>query len=418
MPNIDLQPDFGENLRARRLAVHLSESELAAKAGLTYRTVRELETGRRRRVMERTLLALAAALDVTAEDLAGVIEPAPRRRPPLRVFALIALVAAAAGLFSLTHYARTRAELDVDTFKLTANDAVLGLPLWELHSTSSFRFCGTSRWDPAQVIAGLGAEAPGGGRLFCLDRASGDTAWVAEPDHDALIAAFGADIVKAANFNCTRVDWGDVDGDGKLEAIALFLHGIYYPAVVCVFEDDGRLRSQYANKGHINALLVVDLDQDGAAEIVASGTNNDPSYQGATAFVLANGHASGASIDSLANSWSTVRDSSLVRIILPQFRRELMDVAEAPRLHGQRLQAFTGVDGSVLLRMEVQMGPDVVINVTLNSDLVPVGARLSDTAIRHIVAAWPEDLAREMLNEVNLYAWLDRGYRYGSAARD
>ena len=114
MPNIDLRPDFGEKLRERRIARHLSESELAATAGLTYRTVRELETGRRRRVMERTLFALAASLEVTVEELAGPLEVQPPRRLPWRLLMGAVAVLIIAGFLGTAHMARTRAVASAD----------------------------------------------------------------------------------------------------------------------------------------------------------------------------------------------------------------------------------------------------------------------------------------------------------------
>ena len=69
MPNIVLPPDFPTRLRSLRIERHLSETDLADRAGLTYKTVRALETGQRPRVMERTVLSLAEALGVELEAL-------------------------------------------------------------------------------------------------------------------------------------------------------------------------------------------------------------------------------------------------------------------------------------------------------------------------------------------------------------
>lgn len=71
MPNSELPHDFPARLRSLRSSRHLSEADLALKAGLTYKTIRALETGRRRRVMERTILSIAAALEVTVAELMG-----------------------------------------------------------------------------------------------------------------------------------------------------------------------------------------------------------------------------------------------------------------------------------------------------------------------------------------------------------
>ena len=83
MPNINLPEDFPERLSRLRKERFLSETDLANSASVTYKTIRDLEKGKRPRVMERTLLALAEALQVSEQELLGTedeVERIPDRR--------------------------------------------------------------------------------------------------------------------------------------------------------------------------------------------------------------------------------------------------------------------------------------------------------------------------------------------------
>jgi len=60
-----------QHLRALRARLNLTQADLAHKAGLTPRTVRDIERGRRKRVQEKTLVLLAEALGTTFEELIG-----------------------------------------------------------------------------------------------------------------------------------------------------------------------------------------------------------------------------------------------------------------------------------------------------------------------------------------------------------
>ncbi|HEX8630611.1 MAG TPA: helix-turn-helix transcriptional regulator, partial [Catenuloplanes sp.] len=76
---------FDEFLRARRLAVCLTQAELADRAGVGVRTVRDLERGRASRPQRTTVELLAGALGLTGEERAvflaaargaiGVVDP-------------------------------------------------------------------------------------------------------------------------------------------------------------------------------------------------------------------------------------------------------------------------------------------------------------------------------------------------------
>lgn len=69
--NVRLDPDFPRRLRALRQRAHFTQSELAERAGVHYRTVHDLEKGSRTHAMERTLMDLAKALGISFAELVG-----------------------------------------------------------------------------------------------------------------------------------------------------------------------------------------------------------------------------------------------------------------------------------------------------------------------------------------------------------
>ncbi|WP_327007195.1 helix-turn-helix domain-containing protein [Dactylosporangium sp. NBC_01737] len=96
---------FAAALRTRRLARGLTQEELAARAGLGVRTLRELERGRVARPQRGTLTLLADALDLVGMDredfLAGTVTSAPATLPLPTVPALIGRDADVAELLDL-----------------------------------------------------------------------------------------------------------------------------------------------------------------------------------------------------------------------------------------------------------------------------------------------------------------------------
>ena len=62
--NVALPPGFAARLRKLREARNLSKTDLADKAGPTYRTVQNLETNRHKRAQEKTLMGLAEGTEV------------------------------------------------------------------------------------------------------------------------------------------------------------------------------------------------------------------------------------------------------------------------------------------------------------------------------------------------------------------
>lgn len=75
---------FDELLRGCRLAAGLTQAELAARAGIGVRTVRDLERARSSRPQRTTVELLAAALGLTGADLAGFAAAARGHAAALR----------------------------------------------------------------------------------------------------------------------------------------------------------------------------------------------------------------------------------------------------------------------------------------------------------------------------------------------
>ncbi|WP_344441597.1 helix-turn-helix transcriptional regulator, partial [Kitasatospora nipponensis] len=64
---------FGELLRELRRAAGLTQEELAEAAGVSARSVRELERGRRGRPQRRTVEQLVSALGLTGTGAAALV---------------------------------------------------------------------------------------------------------------------------------------------------------------------------------------------------------------------------------------------------------------------------------------------------------------------------------------------------------
>lgn len=399
MPNIHLPADFPTRLRSIRTEHGLAESELASRSGLTYKTIRDLEMGKRRRVMERTIMVLAEALGMTAEELLGdeteLLEERPRDRRRLQAVltgAAITLVTVATFAAAGVWYARDHAHFVREGEVLTAFDPIFDMKMWELETEARISFCEESPWDDHRLLVGLGAKSPEGGKVLCLERATGDTVWTVGPDVDAILRAFGPEIVGAANFSATLPRCGDFNGDGEPELVVRFVHGLYYPCAMVRIDRDGRRVAQYVNKGHVADYDVMDYDEDGLDEVVAWGTNNAPAYQGGTVFILDHDHWRGASIDAECGSVSSEPDSSLLRLVVPQYPDPYMKVMGCNRLGMRGMQSYRSPDGETLFSVDIgDLGGQRIL-VNLDSELRVLGSVPTDGFAAQIRRDWPDSL--------------------------
>ena len=399
-----------ERLHSLREEQRLTKADLAGKSGLSARTVHDLENGRRDRIQEKTLMLLAQALGVSIVELLGR-DPATEFPPDtptatmaspvgrmyisqpvgLAILAVLTVILVFAGGYFWS-YARDNAEWTCEGDQLTVRDGIFGLELWRLGGENRLSFCKVSPWDDTRLLVGVGGQTPGGGHLLNLDRATGDTIWTAAPDIDAVVRAFGAEDVEGVNFHCIKADAADLDGDGEPELIAQFLHGKFYPFVICALDRQGRILGQYANKGHVHQSLILDLDGDGKDEFIGAGTNNAKDYQGATIFILDQDHWRGASVDSLCDPWSSEPDSARVRLVIPQYPGPYMKLLQETRLYAFNLRVHRDSQGEVLITADVGSPSLPQLIVYMDDELHPKGSETTDRFQEVFLSQWPDSL--------------------------
>jgi transcriptional regulator with XRE-family HTH domain len=398
-----------ERLKSLREAQHLTKADLAEKAGLSARTVHDLETGRRDRIQEKTLMLLAQALGISADELLGR-DPASARdeSPPepipspagklylsqptgLAILAVL-IVVLTFGAGHLWTYARGNAEWTSNADRITVRDSIFGIELWSLAGDNRFSFCQASPWDSRQLLVGVGGQTFAGGLLLNLDRATGDTIWSVAPDIEAIARAFGEEDVLGSNFTCNKAQPADLDGDGEPELVAHFVHSRFYPFAICALDREGRMIAQYAHKGHIYESLVLDLDGDGRDEYIGAGTNNAKAYQGASIFILDLENWAGASVDSQCDPQSGEHDSARVRLVIPQYPGPYMNLLQATRLSAFNLLVHRDSAGTAILSAGVGVYPATHMVLYLDAQLRPKGCEPTDRFQELSLSQWPESL--------------------------
>jgi len=399
--NIDIgRGNFPDRLRQIREDHHLSKGDLAERSGLTYRTIHDIEQGKRKRVQEKTLLMIARALEISLDELLnGDVPPELAAAPATtnRGLWIRAAVLSFAGIFTLGillwWVGVNNAPWTLEDGDLVVRHGTLGTKLWSTPHDEEVATCEESAWDPERLILVRARTSRYGGVVQCVERSSGEVHWTVGPDVDALVAAFGEEDVLAAGFSCRTFGYPDMQGDGDPELLVKFTHGMYYPTAICLVGRDGTVRSQYCTKGHVMSLVYADLDGDGRDEVVGGGTNNAKAYQGAMLFILDDGHASGASVDERCDPWSTEPDSALVRVVLPQFPEPYMEQLAATRLGAWDLQVFRNPNGETRLSCNVG-GPDPEQRILVHFDaqLNPIGAEPTDKFREIALSEWPDSL--------------------------
>lgn len=396
--NVDISLcDLPERLKRLREAQHLTQADLAERAGLSYRTVLDLEKGRRDRVQSKTLMLLSNALGVDYETLIEPVRrdetPVGRRRIPTWALFLGPVLLVAAVLATLGLRDADRYEVDREGHRVVARDDWLGLRCWSRSFEAKIRFCEISPRNKDVVLVGLYGDTVEGGYLVALGRDHGRILWRVAPDVAAVADAFGEEVAYAANYSCTAIAAPDLDGDGVPELVARFCHALWYPNTLCFIGPEGELESQYSHKGHLYAQLVQDLDGDGRDELIECGTNNTKAYQGATVLILDESHRSGASVDAEAAPQSTVPDSARVRLVLPQFPEPYMRQLGAQRLEASLIKSGTGADGEVHLLVTVGTKSEAMLIVELDRDLRPLSCGVCDGFLDRMEREhWPAEL--------------------------
>jgi len=128
----------------------------------------------------------------------------------------------------------------------------------------------------------------------------------------------------------------------------------------------------YYHPGHLNHLLVQDIDQDSKDEILVTGSSNIPGYQGGAFILFDEGHISGAAVDSVTikNGWpkGNIQDGSLRRILIPSMPEEFMLAAGASRFDGDHSNCCHDKEGNAEISISLYV-LDKAIILRTDSDL-------------------------------------------------
>jgi DNA-binding XRE family transcriptional regulator len=413
----ELPPGFSERLRQLREAAYMTQGDLAERAGVAARSVHEIESGRRERVLAKTVMLLAEALEMKVEDLladgaeigaAGVAERTPRS--PWRgvlIGAVVAVSAALALWFCLPAVAPAlsgrNVVVDQEAGSITTRDELLGETVWERNFGDRVLCWRYAPWSDETLLVGLDDRCERGGRLIALDVRSGEELWSFAPNRGRIAEVFGPASVESGGFDCNQILDADLGGDGKRELVVQFTHEFWYPDGIWILDDAGRLQSSYLNRGHLYGIRVHDLDDDGRDEIVCAGTNNAPENNGPTLFILDDTHRTGA-------AGAAVADSSLVRIVLPNWPVVALDALDPGcRTEAANIGVFRDGDQ---LRISTTVGSRAVgmSVLTLDRELRPLAIGAGDM-LR--VACREADIDLTVLGR----EWLDAHTRYEQGVR-
>ena len=128
--------------------------------------------------------------------------------------------------------------------------------------------------------------------LFCFSNA-GEKLWSYTPEQRLRDRAeeFSANLHLRTMMALPSLAEGDNTRWVAVSTVAAWGH----PSIVALIDIEGEIRGEYAHSGHIEDLLLVDLDRDGQPEIVAGGHN--ASRDQATVVVLDPLRMSGASVE-------------------------------------------------------------------------------------------------------------------------
>jgi hypothetical protein len=285
-------------------------------------------------------------------------------------------------------------------------DALLGRSLWRRDFSNEIRDWRHAPWDKNVLLIGLAAESTDGGRLLALTTDKGRTLWEVEPDRDALAQAFDQQYVYSGAYYCREILDADLDGDGRRELVVHFMHNKWFPSVILVVDRDGRVESQYANRGHVCDLHVADLNADGKDEVICAGTNNAPEYRGATIFILDDEHRTGAAIDPVTSPGYPAVDSSPVRLVFPIWPEEVQAVlGTSDRLVGFEARTFHRNDGTVGIQANLGYQDDDFFSVDFDARLRPTFMSISDKLQTRLALAGDADHTWDR-------AWLDGHLRF------
>ncbi len=400
--------DLAARLRAHRLNAGFSRQDLADRADLSERSIRDIENGHRARVQDKTVMLLAEALGCAPADLARF--PAPRSRRRMRwgvALGGVALVVLALFAWQVTLANATWEIVDGD---LIMRDGLLQRVMWRVHENVSVRVAADAPWDDGTMIVGFYNATDDGSQAWRIRRDTGARVATYAVDETPVRQAFGDDILAERHgFGCSRIRFMDFDGVGPRELVLCYTHAQYYPGVVAVYEPGGTTLGQYVNRGHISTLFIGNLDDDDRDELLALGTNNDPAYQGATVIYLEEGAWSGAAVDPPRGPGrgpvGDIADGARYRLVLPAFSQPVMQQIQKVRIRAFSPHSFKQDDGSY--RIAISAGhPDSGGVIILCDDRLRPSRALASDVLWGIVSRWPEPFGQP--DEFPSAPWLDR----------
>jgi hypothetical protein len=254
-----------------------------------------------------------------------------------------------------------------------------GVTLHELNGTEKWRHEFPARvrhaeiapWTrvPRFVLVSYWNDGSGPGQLALYDIRKDREIWCRSVDRKEIEAVFGEDLTVPGEMFCNAFTFVDLEGDGEPEIAATFHHEHWLPACIRTYDRDGTVLGTYYHWGYINDLAAHDLDGDGREEILGAGTNNV--HDGATIVVLDRTHLSGYSADATIPRFAEHPEGARVRVVLPPWEREIMDLIPMERLgFGALIVSGEGRDSVIRGRITIEGG----LPVRFDADLRPVSA--------------------------------------------
>ncbi len=409
---------------------------VARRAGISRRVVREVFSGHRTRVSEKTMRRLERALLGTGAPV-GAAAP-PRKRPARGVIVRRVALAAAAAVVLLAAWRIAHRPLAASAIvacrdrTVGARDARSGRVLWDstLSARASFAFVAPWR-NASSLIYGTMNDGSEGGRLCARDLASGRLLWFQTIPREDAARHFPARVADSGVFvpfstctgpyDCNRVCTADFDGDGAPDLAVRWVFEPWYPACVTWFsqssDDPARVveRGRYYTCGAISSVTLHDIDGDGRAGIAIASTNNASGYQGAMVTFLDAAHWTGGSVDSVSvrSHWRNppgLTDGSLARVVFPSFDDEFMAAFGSQRLD----VGYVEFRGDTLVVAIGQSRAPVAI-VRMNTCFEVIDIRPAAGAVSEFGAA-PEALKRRFLDGY-LAEWVARRVHFGACLR-
>jgi transcriptional regulator with XRE-family HTH domain len=190
---VDLTPAISSRIKQLRELRYMTQSDLADRAGVSPRTVYELESGRRARLQVKTMMLLAEALELSYESLISESGPDPtsaldvdmpprswlmrRRYPVLALGGVLVLLVALLATSLLVDTGDSRLHWVLDDNAVVVRESIDGRIKWRHEFDGSIRSCDMSPWSPSVLLVTLADSVPAGGRLEAWDMESDLKLW-------------------------------------------------------------------------------------------------------------------------------------------------------------------------------------------------------------------------------------------------